>query len=327
MEKKIVLSGMRPTGKMHLGHLNGALSNWLKLQEEYDCFFFSADWHALTTEYADPGNVKTWREEMLLDWLAVGIDPEKATIFEQASQPLHAELFMLLGMVVPLPWLERVPTYKEQQQQLTEKDLNTYGFLGYPLLQTADIIMYKANFVPVGEDQLPHIEMSREVVRRFNNFYGEIFPEPEGKVTEVPRVPGIDGRKMSKSYNNTIDLTDNRDSVWGKLRPMVTDTNRKRLSDPGDPDICPVHDLHKIYSGPEQLGEVEEGCRTAGIGCIDCKKILFENMVRELEPLWERRIAYENKRELLTDILSSGNKAASKVAEATMAEVRKAIGL
>lgn len=327
MEKKRVLSGMRPTGKMHLGHLNGALSNWLKLQEEYDCFFFSADWHALTTEYADAGHVSHWREEMILDWLAIGIDPEKSTIFNQARQPLHAELFTLLGMVVPLPWLERVPTYKEQQQQLTEKDLNTYGFLGYPLLQTADIIIYKANFVPVGEDQLPHIEMSREVVRRFNNFYGAVFPEPEGKVTEVPRVPGTDGRKMSKSYGNTIDLTDNRDSVWDKLRPMVTDTNRKRRSDPGDPKICPVHDLHKIYSSQEQLAEIEEGCRSAGIGCVDCKKMLFENMVRELEPLWERRIAYESKRNLLEDILNSGNETATKVAGETMDAVRKAIGI
>lgn len=328
MMKNRVLSGMRPTGKLHLGHWSGALTNYVKLQESYECFYVIVDYHALTSEYANSKVVRENTLEILKDWLAAGIDPEKSTLFVQSHVPEHAELHLLLSMIVPLPWLERVPTYKEMKQQLKEKDLNTYGFLGYPLLQTADIILYKAEVVPVGEDQLPHLELAREIVRRFNYFYDDVFPEPKALLTPVPRIPGIDGRKMSKSFNNAIYLTDPLDVIWNdKLRPMVTDPARVRRSDPGDPEKCPVFDLHRAYSSDEEQAWAAEGCRTAGIGCVDCKKVLFNNIKAFVEPFQERRRQWENNEKDLMDILEEGARKARSVASETFAEARRAVGL
>ncbi len=326
--KKRVLSGMRPTGKLHLGHWAGALINYVSLQHMYDCFYVIVDYHALTSEYQNPGLVQEATWEILLDWLSAGIDPEKTTIFLQSAVPEHAELHLLLSMIVPLPWLERVPTYKEMKQQLVDKDLNTYGLLGYPLLQTADIILYRASIVPVGEDQLPHLELAREIVRRFHHFYGEVFVEPQPLLTPAPRIPGTDGRKMSKSYRNAIYLSDPLDIVWDKkLRPMVTDPARVRRTDPGDPEKCPVYDLHKAFSPQDEQNEVANGCRTAGIGCIDCKKVLFKNLKTILEPFQEKRSYWENHREELKDILVEGSKRAREVASQTFHEAKQAVGL
>jgi len=273
--RKRVLSGMRPTGKLHLGNFVGALSNWVKMQGEYECFFFVADWHALTTDYADTSMVKENSLEVTLDWLAAGLDPERSTMFIQSHVPQHAELHLLFSMVTPLGWLERVPTYKEQRENIKDKDLGTYGFLGYPLLQAADILIYKADFVPVGEDQVPHVELTREIARRFNQFYKldgkEVLPEPQPLLTPAPKLPGTDGRKMSKSYGNTVLLADPEPVVRQKLKTMVTDPARIRRTDKGDPDKCPVGDLHKIFSSTETMAKVYEGCRSAGIGCIECK--------------------------------------------------------
>ena len=331
MNKKRVLSGMRPTGKLHLGNYVGALQNWVRMQEEFDCFFFIADWHALTTDYADTSRVKENSIDVLLDWLAAGLDPEKCVMFIQSHVPAHAELHLLLSMITPLGWLERVPSYKEQKENIKEKDLGTYGFLGYPVLQSADILIYKADFVPVGEDQVAHVELTREVARRFNGFYrglhGEVFPEPQSLLTPAPRLPGTDGRKMSKSYGNAIMLTDPEPVVRRKLKPMVTDPARIRRTDPGDPDLCPVGDLHKIFSSPETMAKVYEGCRSAGIGCIECKSWVADAIVDVLNPMQERRKKYEDNPRLAWDILEAGSSCARDVAGATMNEVRDAMSI
>jgi len=376
-----ILSGMRPTGRLHLGNLVGALQNWVKLQDEYDSFHFVADWHMLTTGYADTSDLKENTKEMVADWLAAGLDPNKATFFVQSRLPEHAELHLLFSMVTPLGWLERVPTYKEQLDNLKDRDINTYGFLGYPLLQAADILMYKADAVPVGEDQVPHVELTREVARRFNLIYGRleqvsgvltgpgirgvvanlpdplkdlvaehfneesslearaeylnkglvkllpIFPEPEALLTSAPRLRGTDGRKMSKSYNNAIFLTDKPESVRKTLAGYMTDPARKRRTDPGDPEVCPVFDLHKVFSAQETIDRVNRECRTAEIGCVDCKKLAAGHLNSFLAPVQERRKPYEQNPQLVWDVLEEGTAKARKVAQATMKEVRAAVKL
>jgi tryptophanyl-tRNA synthetase len=377
--KKRVLSGMRSTGKLHLGNYVGALENWVRMQDEYDCFFFIADWHALTTDYADTSRLKENSVEVLLDWLAAGLDPAKCVMFIQSHVPAHAELHLLLSMITPLGWLERVPTYKEQKENIKEKDLGTYGFLGYPVLQSADILIYKADVVPVGEDQVAHVELTREIARRFNFFYPKrgytpavkvspeeestavfdmrtelaeeslihphkstfakpargddeptsevVFPEPAALLTPAPRLPGTDGRKMSKSYGNAVMLSDPEPVVRQKLKTMVTDPARVRRSDPGNPDVCPVGDLHKIFSSKETMAKVYEGCRSAGIGCIECKSWAADALVKILNPMQERRKKYEDNPRLAWDILEAGSARAREVAGATMDEVRASMGL
>ena len=376
---------MRPTGKLHLGNLVGALQNWVKLQDEYDSFHFVADWHMLTTGYDNTLDLRQDTWEMVTDWLACGLDPAKATFFVQSRLPEHAELHLLFSMVTPLGWLERVPTYKEQLENIKDHDINTYGFLGYPLLQAADILMYKPRYVPVGEDQVPHVELTREVARRFNQAFGKlqvrkrspeqwrdwaagerdlapprhaspeqfyrdrfqrasldlraellnrdlgslepIFPEPDALLTSAPRLPGTDGRKMSKSYGNAIFLTDAPEVVSKKLATMVTDPARKRRTDPGNPDICPVFDLHKIFSTPETIDRVDRECRTAEIGCLDCKKMVAGHLNTFLAPIHERRKPYEQSPQLVWNILEDGTQRARKVAQETMTEVRQAVNL
>ncbi|NLH47731.1 MAG: tryptophan--tRNA ligase [Myxococcales bacterium] len=320
-----VLSGMRPTGKLHLGHLHGALKNWIKLSQDNECFYFSADWHALTSDYADPSRVEGNTSDMIIDWIAAGLDPAKCTIFVQSRVKQHAELFLLLSMITPLPWALKCPSFKEQQEQITDKDLNTYGFLGYPVLQAADIIIYRAHGVPVGVDQSAHVELTRDIAKRFNNFYGDIFPLPKEIFTEVPKVPGTDGRKMSKSYGNAILLTDPPDIVTQKVKTMVTDPARQRRKDPGNPDICQVFDLHKVYSTAETRAWVREGCTTAGIGCLECKKPIFEAINAELAPIQARRRELEADPALVERILTEGNCRACEEAEATMQLVRRAV--
>lgn len=324
---KRVLSGMQPSGRLHLGNLIGALQNWVRLQDEYECFYFVADWHALTTQYADTSRIKDYVEDLLINWLSAGLDPEKSTIFIQSHVPQHAELHILLSMITPLGWLERVPSYKEKQAELKDKDLNTYGFLGYPLLQSADILIYKAEYVPVGIDQLSHLEITREICRRFNNFYGEVFPEPEALLTEFPKVPGLDGRKMSKSYNNCIYLSDTPEEVEQKIRTMPTDPQRIRRTDKGDPEKSPVFQFHKIFSSKEEQEEVAHGCRTAGIGCLDCKKVLIKNIFNLLEPIWQNRKRLIAEPHILRDIVKAGDEKAKRVAGETMDDVIKAIRL
>ncbi|MFZ0419753.1 MAG: tryptophan--tRNA ligase [Candidatus Sulfotelmatobacter sp.] len=325
--RKRVLSGMRPTGKLHLGNYVGALDNWVRMQDEYQCFFEVADWHALTTDYADTSRVKENSLEVVLDWLAAGLDPEKSAIFIQSHVPAHAELHLLFSMITPLGWLERVPTYKEQRENIKDKDLGTYGFLGYPVLQSADILIYKADVVPVGEDQVAHVELTREVARRFNGFYGEVFPEPKSLLTPAPKLPGTDGRKMSKSYGNTILLTDPEPVVRQKLKTMVTDPARVRRSDPGNPDVCPVGDLHKIFSDRATMEKVNVGCRSAGIGCIECKSWAADALVQLLSPMQERRKKFEENPRLAWDILEAGSERARKAAGETMDHVRAAMGM
>jgi tryptophanyl-tRNA synthetase len=324
-----VLSGMRPTGKLHLGNYMGALANWVKLQDDYECYFFIADWHALTTDYADTSNVMENTREVILDFLAAGLDPARSVLFVQSKVPQHAELHLLLSMITSLGWLERVPSYKEQQENLVGKDLTTYGFLGYPLLQAADILIYQPKFVPVGLDQVAHVELTREVARRFNQYYPfegrEVLPEPESLLTPSPKLPGTDGRKMSKSYGNTILLSDPEPEVRKKLKTMVTDPARVRRSDPGDPDKCPVGDLHKVFSSPETLGKVYEGCRSAGIGCIECKGWVADALVQVLIPIQERRASYSESD--VKNILADGSARARLRAEQTMVEVRAAMKL
>jgi len=392
-----VLSGMRPTGRLHLGHYHGVLKNWLKLQNEYECFFFVADWHALTTEYDNTQVIAENVLDMVIDWLAVGINPGSAKLFIQSRIPEHAELHVLLSMCTPLSWLERVPSYKDQQEKLANKDLTTYGFLGYPLLQTADIIIYKAGHVPVGDDQVAHVELSREIARRFNHIYGKepgfeekaeaaakkmgkknnrlyhdlrrdyqeqgetqalekaqaiiesqqnitigdrerllgylegggkvIFPEPQALLTHASKMPGLDGQKMSKSYNNTISLRENPTSVEEKINTMPTDPARVRRTDPGDPDKCPVWGLHEIYSDDEVKNWVQEGCRSAGIGCLDCKRPLIDSILKEQEPIRERAKEYQDDPETVRGIISEGCEAARDVARVTLEEVRQAMGL
>jgi len=324
---------MRPTGKLHLGNYMGALRNWVDLQNEYDCYFFIADWHALTTDYADPSQVKQNTLDVALDFLAAGLDPEKCVLFVQSHVKQHAELHLLFSMITPLGWLERVPTYKEQQENISGKDLSTYGFLGYPLLQAADILIYQPDYVPVGQDQVAHVELTREVARRFNQFYQskhtgtEILPEPQVLLTPSPKLPGTDGRKMSKSYGNTILLTDPEPVVRQKIKPMVTDPARVRRTDPGNPDVCPVGDLHKVFSDPETITKVYAGCTSAGIGCIECKGWVADSIVRELAPIQERRSKYEQDLVRVQEVLKAGAKKASSRAEQTMQEVRMAMGL
>ncbi|MGA9304299.1 MAG: tryptophan--tRNA ligase [Candidatus Sulfotelmatobacter sp.] len=328
--RKRVLSGMRPTGKLHLGNYVGALENWVRMQDQYQCFFCVVDWHALTTDYADTSRVKENSLEVALDWLAAGLDPEKSVLFIQSHVPAHAELHLLLSMITPLGWLERVPTYKEQRENIRDKDLSTYGFLGYPVLQAADILMYKADVVPVGEDQVAHVELTREIARRFNGFYGkrgDVFPEPQSLLTPAPKLPGTDGRKMSKSYGNTILLTDPEPVVRQKLKTMVTDPARVRRSDPGNPDVCPVGDLHKIFSDRATMDKVNIGCRSAGIGCIECKGWAADGLVRLLNPMQERRKKFEENPRLAWDILEAGSERARKVAAETMGGVRDAMGM
>jgi tryptophanyl-tRNA synthetase len=397
-KRKRVFSGMRPTGRLHLGHYFGALSNWLKLQEEYDCFFCVVDWHALTTHYEDTSSVAENTLQVATDWLAVGLDPGKATLFIQSSVLEHAELHLLLSMITPLSWLERVPTYKEQIANLKDRDLGTYGFLGYPLLQTADITLYDGDLVPVGEDQVPHIELAREIARRFNHQFGfgvsetlnseqnrnarleinkivhtgvfldaEVMPEyawhgwtrqlqkitreigfenaiqelpkpfrkfykmkkvleePEALLTETPRLPGTDGRRMAKSYGNAIWLSDPPDEIRKKVHDMMTDPQRVRRTDPGRPEICPVFAYHKIFSLPETIAKVDRDCRTAAIGCVDCKKLMAENLVTWIEPIQTRRKEFETHPEQVWDILDAGSKKAHASAKKTMKRVRNAI--
>ena len=376
---------MRPTGKLHLGNLVGALQNWVKLQNEYESYYFVADWHMLTTGYENTLDLRQDTWEMVTDWLACGLDPNKATFFVQSRLPEHAELHLLFSMVTPLSWLERVPTYKEQLENIRDHDINTYGFLGYPLLQAADILMYKANYVPVGEDQVPHVEFTREVARRFNQAFGRLqvrkrsfqewltwgegkkpmtpppdvnpeqfwldryysasldgradllnrgvgtleplFPEPEALLTSAPRLPGTDGRKMSKSYGNAIFLTDTRDVVSKKLAGYMTDPARKRRTDPGDPNVCPVFDLHKIFSTREDTDRINRECRTAEIGCVECKRIAAAQLSNFLAPIQERRKTYEQCPQKVWDVLEDGTRKARAVAQATMAEVRAAVKL
>jgi len=390
-----VVSGMRPTGKLHLGHYHGVLKNWVEMQLNYECFFFVADWHALTTHYDDPSDTPTHVEDMVIDWLAAGISPSSATVFLQSEVPEHAELHLLLSMITPLSWLERVPTYKDQQEKLRERDLATYGFLGYPLLQSADILLYKADMVPVGEDQVVHVELTREVARRFNHIYGRepdfeervnaaigkmgkknakmyrdlrkryqekgdeealdvgqalleaqqnisvgdkerlfgylegmgkiILPEPEAKLTKASKMPGLDGQKMSKSYGNTIGLREDPDSLDKKIRTMPTDPARVRLTDPGDPEKCPVWELHKVYSDDDTLVWVNESCRSAAHGCLDCKKPLIDAVQAEMEPIRERARQFENDRTAVRAIISEGSEAARDVARETLDDVIEAM--
>jgi len=322
-----VLSGMRPTGKLHLGNYMGALANWVKLQEQYECYFFIADWHALTSNYADTSQIVPNTRDVLLDYLAAGLDPERSVLFLQSKVLQHAELNLLLGMVTPVGWLERVPTYKDQQKQLADKDLSNYGFLGYPVLMASDILIYQPKFVPVGNDQTAHVELTREVARRFNQFYKldgrEVLPEPQVLLTPSPQLPGTDGRKMSKSYGNTILMTDPEPVVRQKLKTMVTDPARVRRTDPGDPDKCPVGDLHKVFSTPETLANVYEGCRSAGIGCIQCKGWAADALMQVLAPIQERRASFTEAQ--VTEILEDGSNRARTRAEQTMVEVRDAM--
>lgn len=320
---------MRPTGKLHLGNYMGALANWVKLQDRYECYFFIADVHALTTDYGDTSKIAFNVKEVALDFLAAGLDPERSVIFVQSQVKQHYELPLLLGMITPLGWLERVPSYKEMQENLTHKDLTMYGFLGYPVLMASDILLYQANYVPVGQDQQAHVELTRELARRFNNFYQlngrEVLPEPDVLLTLSPKLPGTDGRKMSKSYGNTIELSDPEPVVRQKLKTMVTDPARVRRTDPGDPDKCPVGDLHKVFSTPETLAKVYDGCRSAGIGCIECKGWAADALVQILNPIQERRAKLGEAE--VRDILNEGSNRAARRAEQTMMEVRAAMQL
>jgi tryptophanyl-tRNA synthetase len=321
----IVLSGLRPTGRVHLGNYFGAVRNWVRLQDQHECYFFVADWHALTSHYADPSDIRRATYDAVADWLAAGLDPERCTIFLQSAVKEHAELHLLLSMVIPLPWLERVPTFKSQQQEVEDRDLNTYGFLGYPLLQTADVIVYRAHFVPVGEDQASHLELSREIVRRFNNFYGPVFPEPQPLFTETPNVPGLDGRKMSKSYGNTIALTASEDEIRTSVSTMFTDPNRIRRRDPGNPDICNLFQFHKLFSDAETVARVDHECRTAQIGCVDDKKLLTEIMIEKLRPVRQRREEIDRDKAIVWDVLRRGSAKARERAVETLEQVRRAM--
>ncbi len=327
MELKRILSGMRPTGKLHLGNLHGALGNWVELQNsgKYDCFYFVADWHALTSEYSTTENIKENTINMVIDWLSVGLDPQKSTLFVQSAIKEHAELFLLLSMITPLAWLERNPTYKEMKAELSTKDLSTFGFLGYPVLQAADIIMYKAYGVPVGVDQLPHVELTREIARRFNFLYKEIFPVPEPLLTSVPKLLGIDGRKMSKSYDNAIYISDRGKVLQKKISSMFTDPQRMRKTDPGNPEICNVFTFHELYSTPDTVKEIDANCRKAAIGCTDCKKMLAERIAEALAPIHERMDYYLNHMDEIHSIITEGNAKAVEIACKTMEEVRAAI--
>jgi tryptophanyl-tRNA synthetase len=317
---------MQPSGLMHLGNHLGALENWKSLQDQYECYFFVADWHALSTNYADTSRIREFSRELLIDWLAAGIDPERSTVFIQSRIPEHAVLHLLLSMITPISWLERNPTYKEKQEEIKEKDLSTFGFLGYPVLQAADILLYKADFVPVGKDQLPHLELTRELARRFNDIYKtQVFTEPKEHLTKFPKVMGTDGRKMSKSYGNTINLSDAEPVVRQKLKTMVTDPARVRRNDPGNPDICPVYDFHKIYSPQAVQEQINKDCRTATIGCIDCKKLVADRIVERMTPVWDARGRLSKDPAYLNDIVTEGSNRAGEVAKATLHDVNEAM--
>jgi tryptophanyl-tRNA synthetase len=324
---KRILSGMRPTGKLHLGNLYGALSNWIALQNDgaYDCYYFVADWHALTSDYAKTDEIRANTIDMVIDWLAAGLDPGKSTLFIQSSIKEHAELFLLLSMLTPLAWLERNPTYKEMKEELVEKDLSTFGFLGYPVLQAADIIMYKAYGVPVGVDQLPHVELTREIARRFNFLYGEVFPIPEPLLAEVPKLLGIDGRKMSKSYGNAIFMSDRGEELKKKVAAMFTDPQRQRKRDPGRPELCNVFTFHGLYSPPGTVAEIGPACRGAVIGCTECKQRLADAIAEGMKPIHARRDHYLAHPGEVRAIIEDGNIRAAKTAKATLAQVRDAM--
>lgn len=323
--KKRIVSGMRPTGQLHLGNLHGAIDNWIEMQNRYDCFFFIADWHALTSDYEDTSQLPIYVKNMMIDWLSAGISPDTSTLFVQSHIKEHAELYLLLSMITPVPWLERNPTYKDQIAQLKNKDLSTLGFLGYPVLQAADIIIYKADKVPVGIDQVPHIEIAREIARRFNYIYGKIFLEPESILTKTSKILGTDRRKMSKSYDNAIYLSDTSDVISAKVSTMITDPQRARKSDPGNPDVCNVFEFHKLYSNKEICDQINSDCRTASIGCVECKKNMAKNLIHFLKPIHEKRKYYESKPEIINEIFKHGAETAKAIAKQTMIEVKSLI--
>ncbi len=326
MAKKRILSGMQPSGLLHLGNYFGALKNWIELQEQFECFYFIADWHSLTTLYEDPSQIKKFSFEVAVDWLSAGLDPEKSTLFVQSHIPEHAELHLILSMVVPVPWLERNPTYKEKQVEVKNVDMSSYGFLGYPVLQTSDIVLYDADYVPVGIDQAPHLEISREIVRRFNGFYKKkVFKEPSSKISRIPKLNGIDGRKMSKSYNNAIYLSDTEKQVTKKVQSMLTDPQRGLRTDPGDPDVCNLFPFHKLYTPDDMQQQIDRDCRTAAIGCGDCKKMLVGTMLEGMGPHMERRREIAAKPKKVEEILEAGTQKARQVARATMERARQAM--
>lgn len=317
-----IVSGMRPTGPLHLGHYFGVLKNWVELQQDFDCFFFVADWHALTSEYANPKRIKGFVPDLVKDWVAAGLDPERCVIFQQSRVKTHAELHLLLSMITPLGWLERNPTYKELKQELVDKDLNTYGFLGYPVLMATDILIYKSLWVPVGHDQLPHLELTREIARRFNFLYGEYFPEPQAKLTPAAKCPGLDGRKMSKSYGNAIHLGEPMDDVRDKVMTMLTDTKRMRKKNPGDPDVCNLFPYHVLMTDTAKQAEIQAGCRDASWGCVDCKKLLVESLAVFLEPIHARRRSLEADPDRLWQILDAGDRRATEESNITLTDIR-----
>lgn len=330
-----IVSGFRPTGKLHLGHLHGTLTNWVRLQENYRCFFFVADWHALTTGNVSASTIRESTEEMVIDWLSVGLDPKRSVIFRQSDVKEHAELHLIFSMITPTPWLIRNPTVKEQARELgfiqsddeTEVTKINYGLLGYPVLQAADILIYRAQRVPVGVDQVPHIEITREIARRFNSLYREIFPEPQPLLTEIPKIPGVDGRKMSKSYGNAVVLSEPPEEVDAKLSKMMTDPRRVRRRDPGEPADCPAFNLHRLYCTPEEIERVSNGCRTAEIGCLDCKKVMIKHVLADLAIFRDKRAYWEQHRDDVRDVLVEGGRQARAIAQQTMAEVRDVVGV
>src|SRR5712671_5711526 len=325
-----VVSGMRPTGRMHLGHYQGALKSWIELTKVAECFFFSADWHALTTDYKDPSKIAEAQREMFIDWIAAGIDPQRCILFIQSHVKQHAELFLLLGMIAPIGWLERVPTYKELQEQLAAEELNNYGFLGYPVLQTADVALYGADAVPVGQDQVSHLEVARQIVLKFNHHFSphkRVLVEPHAYLTDVPKILGLDGRKMSKSYGNAIEMGEEAESARKRIMVAVTDPARKRRHDPGHPDVCPIYWLHRAYSPPETVALVDRECRSAGIGCVDCKKMLLGNLLPVLEKHRAARAELDRNRGRVDELVELGTRKATKVAEETMVAVRAAVKL
>jgi tryptophanyl-tRNA synthetase len=325
---KRIVSGIRPTGDLHLGHYLGVLKNWVNLQSDYQCFYFIADWHALTSEYRDPSIIEQSSRDMVVIWLSVGIDPEKSVIFRQSHIKTHAELFLLLSMITPIAWLERNPTYKEMREELKEKDLSTIGFLGYPVLQAADIVIYNADKVPIGEDQLPHLELTREIVRRFNYIYGDaILVEPKEILTETPKVPGLDGRKMSKSYGNAIFIAETEETLSAKVMQMLTDPKRMRRKDPGEPDDCNLFPFHLYFTDETTREEIKTGCRSAGLGCVDCKRILIRSLVHEFRPVWDKIEYYKGHATLVDDILNAGCSKAGKESDITIEKVRSAMKL
>ncbi len=322
-----ILSGMRPTGPLHLGNYHGALANWVGMQDRYECFFFIADWHALTSDYENPGAIAGFVHEMMIDWLSAGLEPERSTLFVQSLVPEHAELFLLLSMITPVPWLERNPTYKDQIVQLENKDLSTFGFLGYPVLQAADIIMYKAHGVPVGVDQVPHVEITREIARRFNFLYGNVFPEPDAILTPTSKILGLDRRKMSKSYGNAIYLSDSPETIVSRVATMITDPQRARRKDPGNPDICNVFEFHRLYSNAAMVERINGECRSAAIGCVECKQLMARNLIDALAPIREKRAVYEADPKRVREIIAVGSQRARSVARQTMDQVRAAVKL